>query len=49
MLNHCLEFDFVQCHAFVNYYLVIVKFDTPVFSWYGNGIILKPQYHFMFW
>jgi hypothetical protein len=39
---------FVQCHAFVIYgiYIVIIKFDTAVFNWYDNSIILKPNFHF---
>jgi hypothetical protein len=27
-------------------YLVIIKFDINV-NWYDNGVILKPQFHFM--
>jgi len=35
----CAEFcNFVQCHAFVNYLLVNVKFNATVFNWYDNGI-----------
>jgi hypothetical protein len=40
-------YNFLQCHIFVTSYLVIDKFDTTVFSWYDNGIILKPQFNFM--
>jgi hypothetical protein len=39
----------VHCYIFENYsfVIVIVKFDTTVFDWYDNGIILKPQVHCM--
>jgi hypothetical protein len=44
----CVEFcNFVQCDVFVSTYLFIVKYDTTVVSWYDNGIILKPKFHFM--
>jgi hypothetical protein len=32
---------------FKTIYLVITKIDKTVFSWYDNGIILKPHFHFI--
>jgi hypothetical protein len=37
---------FVQCRTFVN--KLNITFDTTVLNSYHNGIVQKPQVHFMF-
>jgi hypothetical protein len=33
-------------HTFVNYLSCYYEFDTTVFKWYDNGIILKLKFNF---
>jgi hypothetical protein len=48
-LNCFVQNSVILCNVIclLAFYLVIVKFDVSVVSWYDNGIILKPQFHFM--
>jgi hypothetical protein len=39
----CAGFStFVYRHTFADFFILIVMFDTSVFSWHDNGKILKP-------